>query len=163
MKRNITFKLLSQLEPVTIKSDATTVAQLANEITNHEVLSNLIEISPRIEGTSKTYVVLVDGKTGQEYSFDNPADTLPSKDVLFYVTPVTSKFGVDVSSEEEGDSETITLTTKEFEITIKVRKTSSQPDSPAPKFTEEELKEMHETAMELMNKLNRRVNNLPVD
>ena len=168
-KRTISFKLLSQLEPVTIESNAESIAQLTSEISNDETLSKLIEVTPTTNGTSKTYITLVDGTTSKEYTFDKPADTLPERDILFYVTPVTSKFGAD--------NDELIIHTGSLEITVKVisrngvkevdeikdiKESTKKNNTTKTRFTKKELTEIDKKAKDLFIELNRKVNNLPV-
>lgn len=99
MERTISFKLLARLTPVSITTDALTMGDLVTVIKSNEELSNLISTEPKFineDGVNKKSVnVLVDAATGAEYTFDKPNSTLPEGEVLFFVTPVTSKFGVN--------------------------------------------------------------------
>lgn len=148
MERYISFKLLTSIEPVSIKTTATNMAELTDEILKNETLSEAIQITPVIEGTSKSYMVLVDSKTGEEYSFDKPNILLPEGNVLFYIIPVTSKFGQEnkVSLEVNG-----------VKITIIVE---GNNEVVPPKFNDSELKMLHSEALKIYNTLNRKKNNL---
>ncbi len=98
--RKISFKLLAQIHPITIETNAKTTKELALEILRNDNLSRLINVETMISsntdgfGTStKTINVLVDPNTMNEYYFDVDA-VLPEGDILLFVTPVTSKFGI---------------------------------------------------------------------
>lgn len=148
MERYISFKLLTSIEPVSIKTTATNMAELTDEILKNETLLESIQINPVIEGTSKSYMVLVDSKTGEEYSFDKPNEILPEGNRLFYIIPVTSKFGQEnkVSLEING-----------FKITITIEAAN---EIVPPKFTTSDLKMLHSEALKIYNTLNRKKNNL---
>lgn len=155
MERVISFKLLGQLEPISVVTSATTIAELATVIQGHETLSSMIEVSPKVEGTSKTYVVLTDDITGQEYTFETPGEKLPERDMFLYVTPVTSKFGAE-------DAKVISFTEGDLEITITIKSKGQSKKPNIPQFTMEELEEIEEKAKEIFVQANRRVNNLPL-
>lgn len=148
MERYISFKLLTSVQPISIKTSATNMAELTDEIIKNETLSESIQITPTIDGTSKTYVVLVNSVNGEEYSFNNPTEPLPEGNLLFYVIPITSKFGQEnkVSLEVNG-----------IKITISIESAKSETE---PKFNSSELREIHSKALELYQMINREKNNL---
>ena len=98
--KQIKFKLLTQDKVETVEGDVKTVGNLKNLIRNNAALAGKISLETKIinEGgfTFTETVSFIEKNTLAEYGTADEA-ILPAGDCFFYVTPIRTKSGIEVS------------------------------------------------------------------